>query len=51
MLYKDMILPFMEYAAFMLLSCNVEDRKELQRCQNDALRLCTRHKITDRVRI
>ena len=51
MLYKQMILPFMEYAGFMLVACNLEDRRELQKCQNDALRLCVRSKISDRVKI
>ena len=51
MLYKHMILPFMEYAGFMLLSCNIDDRKELQRWQNDALRLCTLCRLSDRIRI
>ena len=51
MLYNHMILPFMEYAGFILLSCNLEDRRKLQKCQNDALRLCTQHRLTDRIRI
>ena len=50
MLYKQMILPFMEYAGFMFVACNLEDRRELQKCQNDALRLCVRSKIPDRVK-
>ena len=51
MLYKHMILPFMEYVGFMLLSCNIEDRRELQRYQNDALRMCTLNRLSDRIRI
>ena len=46
-----MILPFMEYARFMLLSCTLEDRRELQRRHNDALRLCTRNRVAGRIRI
>ena len=46
-----MILPFLEYAGCMLVACNLEDRHELQKCQNDALRLCVRMKISDRVKI
>ena len=39
MLYKhNMILPFLEYAGFMLVASNLEARHELQKCQNDALR-------------
>ena len=44
-------IPFLEYAGFMLLPCNLEDRKELQKCQNDALRLCARVKIADWIKI
>ena len=51
MLYKHMILPFMEYVGFMVMSLNMEDKRELQRLQNDALRVCTRTKIADHVRI
>ena len=51
MLYKQMILPFIEYAGFMLVTCNIDDQRELQKCQNDALRLCLRLKITDKTRI
>ena len=51
MVYKHTILPFMEYAGFMLIACNVEDRNDLQKCQNDALRICTRVKLNDHVRI
>ena len=49
--YKHTILPFLEYAGFMLVACNIEDRRDLQKCQNDALRICTTVKLTDRVRI
>ena len=51
MLYKHIILPFMEYVGFMLLSCNIEDRRELQRYQNDALRMCTLNRLSDSIRI
>ena len=39
MLYKHTILPFLENAGFMLIACKVEDRLDLQKCQNDALRI------------
>ena len=51
MLYKHMILPFMQYAGFMLLPCNIDDRNELQKRQNDALRLCTKIRVSDHVKI
>ena len=36
---------------FMLLPRNMEDRRELQRFQNDALRICTKTKVADHVKI
>ena len=35
----------------MLLPCTIDDRSELQKCQNDALRLCTRIRVSDHVKI
>ena len=46
-----MILPYLEYAGFMLSVCSLDDRRELQICQNDALRICLQIKLNDRVRI
>ena len=51
MMYKHTILPFLEYAGFMLIACTIDERKDLQKCQNDALRICTNTKLNDRVRI
>ena len=52
MIYKQMILPYFECAVFFLLiSCNGEDKRDLQRCQNDALRICTRVRMIDHVNI
>ena len=51
MLYKHIILPFLEYSGFMLTACTVDECRELQKCQNDALRICTKVKLNDRVRI
>ena len=51
MLYKHTILPFLEYAAFMILACNIDDRRDLQKCQNDALMICVRVSLKDRVRL
>ena len=49
--YKQAILPFKDYASFILLSCNVCRRKEIQTLQNNALCLCLRYKLADRVSI
>ena len=51
MVYKHTILPFLEYAGSMLVPCNIDDRNDLQKCQNDALRICTKVRLTDHVRI
>ena len=51
LIYKQAILPLMEYAGFVLVSCNIGQRNELQVLQNNALRLCKRHFLRDHVRI
>ena len=38
-IYKQTILPLLDYAGFMLISGNVSDRHELQVLQNNALRI------------
>ena len=49
--YKQTILPMVDYAGFMLISCKKEDKNDLQKRQNDVLRICTRNKLSDRVSI
>ena len=39
-LYKQMILPLFDYAGFLLLSCNLGQKRELQRMQNSSIRTC-----------
>ena len=39
-LYKQMILPLFDYAGFLLLSCNLGQKRELQRIQNSSIRTC-----------
>ena len=51
LIHKQAILPLLEYAGFILVSCNVGQRSELQTLQNNALRLCQRYYLVDRVRI
>ena len=41
MIYKHTILPYLEYAGFLLITWNMDDCQDLQKCQNDALRICT----------
>ena len=40
LIYKQTILPLLDYAGFLLNSCNVSDRDDLQVLQNDCLRTC-----------
>ena len=47
-IYKQTILPVLDYAGFMLISSNKSDRRDLQVIQNDALRTCYNIKRRDR---
>ena len=49
--YKQMILPIVDYAGFLLMSCNSGDLEDLQIVQNDVLRICNRSKLSDKVSI
>ena len=51
LIYKQTILPYLDYIGFVLLSCNIGDRKSLQTLQNNALRLCLHYRLVDHVRI
>ena len=51
LIYKQTILPHLDYIGFVLLSCNIGARKSLQTLQNNALRLCLRYRLLDHVRI
>ena len=51
LIYKQAVLPLLEYAGFVLGSCSIGQRKELQKLQNNALRLCKRYYLLDMVRI
>ena len=50
-IYKQTILPLLDYSGFLLNSCNVSDRGDLQILQNDALRTCYNVKRRDRMSI
>ena len=51
MVYKLTILPYIEYAGFLVVACSLDDKRDLQICQNDALRICAKVKMSDHVRI
>ena len=39
-IYKQTILPILDYAGFILLSCNKNKKHDFQVIQNDILRFC-----------
>ena len=51
LVYKQAILPYLDYAGFVLLSCGKGNKKDLQILQNNALRICLRYCMIDHVAI
>ena len=51
LIYKQAVLPLVEYAGFVLVSCSIGQKYELQVLQNNALRLCLGYRLLDRVQI
>ena len=51
LVYKQAILPYIDYVGFILLVCNMGRRRDIQKLQNHALRLCLRYKLADRVSV
>ena len=51
LIYKQAVLPLIEYAGFVLVSCTIGQRYDLQVLQNNALRLCKRYHLLDRIDI
>ena len=49
LIYKQAVLPYFDYAGFLLVSCNQGQKKDLQTLQNNALRLCLRYRLVDKV--
>ena len=50
-IYKQTILPILDYSGFISISCNISDRNDLQTLQNHALRICYNVRLQDRVSI
>ena len=50
-IYKQTILPVLDYAGFIIISCNKSDQHDLQILQNDALRTCFNVKRRDKLSI
>ena len=51
LVYKQATLPYIDYAGFTLLSCNIGRRRELQKLQNHALKLRLRYNLVDRITV
>ena len=51
LIYKQAVLPLVEYAGFVLYSCTIGQKKELQTLQNNALRMCKSYYLLDRISI
>ena len=51
LIYKQAIMPIFDYSGFMVLFLGVEDKRELQIMQNDALRFCFNVRLSDHVTI
>ena len=49
LVYKQTILPIIDYAGFLLVATRKEDRNDLQKIQNEVLRCCNNTKLSDRV--
>ena len=50
-LYKQMILPLFDYSGFLLLSCNLGQKRELQRIQNSCIRSCLLYNRVEHITI
>ena len=48
-MYKQVILPIIDYAGFLLIASNKDRKSDLQTMQNDALRFCGISKRSDRI--
>ena len=49
LIYKQVILPIIDYAGFLLIACNNDRKGDMQVMQNDALRFCNKSRRADRI--
>ena len=49
--YKQMILPILDYAGFMLISCSIGQKRELRKLQNSGIRTCVLYKRVEHISI
>ena len=50
-MYKLMVLPLLDYSGFLLVACTLEQKNELQKRQNNAIRTCLLHDRREHVTI
>ena len=50
-LYKQMILPLFDYSGFLLLSCKIGQKRELQRIQSSCIRSCLLYNHNEHITI
>ena len=50
-MYKQTILPVVDYVGVMLVACHQSDRHDLQVIQNDAIRTCYNVRRRDRLSV
>ena len=50
-IYKQTILPLLDYSGFMLISVNKSDKYDLQVLQNNALCICYNVRLRDKVSV
>ena len=51
LIYKQTILPLIDYAGFMLIACNKSIKEDFQILQNDILRICCRYVRADKISV
>ena len=50
-MYKLMIPPSFYYNGFLLISCTFEQKREMQKCPNNAIRTCLMYNRQDHISI
>ena len=49
LIYKQVILPIMDYAGFLMIAYTKDRKCDMQIMQNDALRFCSKNRRVDRI--
>ena len=49
LIYKQTILPLIDYAGCMLIACNKDHKESLQKLQNEILRICCGYRLSDKI--